>query len=111
MPSVNESDELKFSREQGFFDKSRAVRWAILIFFGIALFCFIHLREMYVETIELGKVAPHYIVADVDFSFPDEEATAILKQEALLDIGKIYAIDPDDVQKRRRDFESVLIYD
>lgn len=111
MPTINGSDELKFSREQGFFDKSRAIRWAIIIIFAFSLFCFLHLREVYVATVELGKVAPHYMVAEVDFSFPDEEATTILRQESLLDIGKIYAIDPDDVHKRGLDFKNILIYD
>ncbi len=111
MHGVSDGDQLKFSREQGFFDKSRSVRWAILLFFGSCLFMFLHLREVYVEMAELGKIAPHYVVAEADFSYPDEEATTILKQEALLDIGKIYGVDPDDVRKRRLDFENILIYD
>lgn len=111
MAIVSESDELKFSREQGFFDKSRTVRWTIILLFGLGLFSFLHFREVRVEMLELGRTAPRYIVAEADFTFPDEEATTILKQEALLDIGKIYAIDPDDVRKRRLDFENILIYD
>lgn len=111
MAIVSESDELKFSREQGFFDKSRAVRWTIILLFGLGLFSFLHFREVRVEMLELGRAAPRYIVAEADFTFPDEEATTILKQEALLDIGKIFAIDPDDVRKRRLDFENILIYD
>jgi putative nucleotidyltransferase with HDIG domain len=105
------SEELKFSREQGFFDKSPAVRWTIIVLFGLGLFAFLHYREVRIEMLELGRLAPRYIVAEVDFSFPDEEATTILKQEALLDVGKIFAIDPDDVRKRRLDFENILIYD
>ncbi|MBS0636723.1 MAG: HDIG domain-containing protein [Verrucomicrobia bacterium] len=111
MAFVNETSELKFSREQGFFDKSNAVRWTIVLLFGLGLFSFLHFREVRIETLELGRFAPHYIVAEADFTFPDEEATTILKQEALLDIGKIFAIDPDDVRKRRLDFENILIYD
>lgn len=103
--------ELKFSKEHGFFDKSLAIRWAIALFFGLGLFVFIHFREVQVPVLELGTVAPRYVVAEVDFSFPDEEATAALRQEASFDIGKIYAIDPDMVHKRRLEFENVLIYD
>lgn len=105
------SDELKFSREQGFFDKSWAVRWTIILLFGLGLFSFLHFQEVRVEVLEHGRLAPRYIVAEADFSFQDEEATTILKQEALLDVGKIFAIDPDDVRKRRLDFENILIYD
>ena len=111
MAIANNSDELKFSREQGFFDKSRAVRWTIILLFGFGLFSFLHFREVRVEMLEIGRLAPRYIVAEADFSFADDEATTILKQEALLDIGKIFAIDPDDVRKRRLDFENILIYD
>lgn len=111
MAQASSSDELKFSREQGFFDKSWAVRWTIIILFGFGLFSFLHFREVRVEMLEIGRLAPRYIVAEADFSFPDDEATTILKQEALLDVGKIFAIDPDDVRKRRLDFENILIYD
>jgi len=111
MSIAGDNDELKFSREQGFFDKSHAVRWTIILLFGFCLFIFLHFREVRVDMLEIGRLAPRYIVAEVDFSFPDEEATTILKQEALLDIGKIFAIDPDEVKKRRLDFENLLIYD
>lgn len=103
--------EIRFSRDQSFFEKSNLVRWAITLLFSFGLFIFLHFREVRVEILEIGTIAPHYIVSEVDFSFPDEEATTILKQEALLDIGKIYAIDPDAIRKRRLEFENYLIYD
>ena len=110
---MNTPDEEKTTtlREEGFFETSHGVKICIVFLFGIFLFSFLHFREVYIETLEFGKSAPHYVVAQIDFSFPDEEATTILKQEALLDIGKIYAIDPDDIRKRRVDFENILIYD
>jgi cyclic-di-AMP phosphodiesterase PgpH len=103
--------ELKFSREHGFFDRSLLIRWMIALLFGLGLFVFIHFREVRVEVLELGTISPRYIVAEVNFAFPDEEATTILRQEALLDIGKIFAIDPDTVHKRKLEFENFLIYD
>jgi putative nucleotidyltransferase with HDIG domain len=111
MTSGNPHQEVQFARDAGFFDKSNVIRWAITMVFAFGLFVFLHFREVRVEILELGTIAPRYIVAEVDFSFPDEEATTILKQEALLDIGKIYAIDPDEVRKRRLEFENYLIYD
>lgn len=107
----NESSELKFSREHGFFDRSLLVKWAIAILFSFGLFTFIHFREVRIEVLELGSIAPRYVVAETDFSFPDEDATTILRQEALIDIGKIYLIDPDTIRKRRLEFENFLIYD
>lgn len=106
-----DGNELKFSKEHGFFDRSLTIRWLIALLFGAVLFSFLHFREVRVEVLELGTISPRYIVAEVNFAFPDDEATAILRQETLLDIGKIYAIDPDTIHKRKVEFENFLIYD
>jgi cyclic-di-AMP phosphodiesterase PgpH len=111
MASGQSNFELKFSRDNSFLDKSLTVRWAIALIFAFALFSFLHFREIRVEVLELGSIAPRYVVAETDFSFPDEDATTILKQEALIDIGKIYLIDPDTIRNRRLEFENFLIYD
>lgn len=103
-------DELKFSREQGFFDKSFGIRILIGLVFVLALFFCLHFREVRVETLELNSFAPSYVVAQVDFDFLDEEATAILKQEILRDIGKIYTISDKEIRQRRMEFENFLIY-
>lgn len=105
------SDELKFSREQGFFDSSIALRWTIALLLGIGLFAFLHFHETAVDMLEFGVASPRYIVAETDFSYPDEEATTILRQEALIDIGKIYRIDADEIRRRRLELENELIYD
>jgi putative nucleotidyltransferase with HDIG domain len=106
---VTNYTELKFSREQGFFDKSRGIRILIGILFGLSLFLMMHLREVRVELLEFNSVAPGYIVAQIDFDFLDEEATIILKQEAIRDIGKIYQITEKEVRQRRIEFENFLI--
>lgn len=111
MASWQPNFDLKFSRDNSFLDKSLTVRWLIALFFGLGLFAFLHFREIRVEVLELGSIAPRYVVAETDFSFPDEDATTILKQEALIDIGKIYLIDPDTIRNRRLEFENLLIYD
>lgn len=103
-------NELKFSREQGFFDKSLAIRLLIGIVFFICFFAFIHFREVKVEVLELNSIAPNYTVTQVDFDFYDEEATIILKREAVKDIGKIYALSEKTVRQRRIEFENFLIY-
>jgi hypothetical protein len=102
--------ELKFTREQGFFDKSPEIRFLIGMLFILSLFIFLHFRETRVEVLELNSIAPSYIVAQVDFNFSDEEATTILKQEAVRDIGKIYAISEMQIRERRMEFENFLIY-
>ncbi len=103
-------NELKFSRKQGFFDNSLAIRWLVAVFFGLTLFFILHFREIAVEVLELNSIAPRYIVSQVDFDFYDEEATIILKQEALRDIGKIFKIDEKEIQQRRIECENFLIY-
>lgn len=103
-------NELKFAREQSFFDRNIGVRWGIAIFFAIVLFLVLHFREIIVEVLEINTIAPRYIVSQVDFDFYDEEATIILKQEAVRDIGKIYKLDEKEVQQRRIECENFLIY-
>lgn len=104
-------NELKFSREQGFFDKSIGIRWLIGLSFAFVLFLTLHFREIRVEVLELGSVAPGYIVAQVDLDFLDEKATTIMRQDAVRDIGKIYMFSDGEVQQRRSDFENALMSD
>ncbi|MFI5344253.1 MAG: HD family phosphohydrolase [Chlamydiales bacterium] len=105
----NEED-LKFSGEQGFFDKSKSVRYFIIALFGCSLFIFLHFRQATIEVLELNKVAPGFIVTQVDFDFPDDEATLILRQEAVRDIGKIYWISQSDIRQKRIEFDNFLLY-
>jgi len=102
--------ELKFSREQGFFDKSTSIRALIGVLFTLSLFAILHFREVRVEVLELNSIAPGYIVAQVDFDFLDEEATIILRQEAVRDVGQVYEISEKEIRQRRIEFENFLIY-
>lgn len=98
-------------REGRFFDSSRALRVLILLLMAGGLFFFVHNREIRSPVLELGSLAPNYIVAEVPFTFADEEATAASRHAVLLDIGKVYQINPDDITKRRGEFENSLISD
>lgn len=104
-------NELKFSKEQSFFDNSLGIRWLIGVAFALVLFFTLHFREVRVEVLELGSIAPGYIVAQVDLDFLDEKATTIMKQDAVRDIGKIYLISDKDIQQRRNEFENSLLLD
>lgn len=103
-------NELKFSRQRGFLDKSLFVRLLIGMFMVAALFATLHYRETRVEVQEVGSKAASYVVAQVDFDFFDEEATLILRQQAVRDIGKIYKISEVDINEARVEFENFLIY-
>lgn len=96
--------------ESSFFDTSLSIRIISTLLLALALFLFLHVREVRVVSLELGSASSGYVVAQVPFAFVDEEATAIMRQEALLDVGKVYAVDPEDVIKRRIEFENSLIY-
>jgi len=102
--------DLTSAREQGFFDKSLSIRFAIGLLFTLCLFAFLHFREIRVEVLELNSTAPGYIVAQSDFDFLDEEAAIILREEAVRDVGKIYRLSDKEIQQRRMEFENVLIH-
>lgn len=93
-----------------FFDKSRSVRIIIVAAFLFSLFVFIHFREVRVNIPELNSIAPGYVVAQIDFDFFDDEATIILQQEAVRDIGKIYKLADTFTRQRRTEFENYLMY-
>lgn len=107
---VENQQELKFSGEQGFFDKSYTIRYFIIGIFALVLFAFLHFREVQVDILELNSIAPGYIVSQVNFDFFDDEATVILRQNALRDIGKIYQLSQKDVRQKRIEFENFLLY-
>lgn len=87
--------------------------WKFLIaaIFVAVLSTFIHFREVKMEVLELGSVSKQYIIAQIDFEYPDEEATLVLKQQAMQDVGHIYRFDEKQVQKVMDDFEHLLVKD
>ena len=108
---IDNNPEFKFSNEQGYFDKSLGLKLLIGVIFTLSLFLILHFREVRVEVLELNSIAPSYIVAQTDLEFYDEEATIILKQEAVRDIGKIYQISDRQIRQVRGEFENFLIND
>lgn len=95
--------------KEGLKENRRGLRLIIAGVFFVTLFAFVHFREVRVEALEIETKASSYIVAQVDFSFPDEEATLILRQEALGDIGMIYQIDPKSIKKARGQVEDYFV--
>jgi hypothetical protein len=77
----------------------------------IGLSLFLHFREVRLEVLELNTAAPRYIVAQIDFEFPDYETTIVLKQQAMQDIGLIDQIDDKQIRDARYDLENQLIHD
>lgn len=103
---MTDSDsDLQLTREQGFFDKSRAIRIFLVLVLGSSLFVFLHFREVRVEMLELGARAERYIVAQVDVEFYDDEATSRWRDEAVRDVRSIYALKEDEVRQARLEFD------
>jgi len=84
-------------------------RLTVVILFFITLALFLHFREVRLDVIEQGTIAERYIIAHVDFEFPDEEATLVIKQQSVRDIGAIYRIKEKQLRQIRFDFESYLL--
>src|SRR3990167_2390407 len=106
--SEKEEKKLRLLSEQGFFDRNRLLRFVIAFFFAFCVFIFLHFREVRVDTLELGNFAKHYVIAQVDFEFPDEEATIVLRQKAIRNLEKIYRLQKNDIEYVRETFESTI---
>ncbi len=100
--------DIKFARQSGFFDRNPLLRAGIASVFALCLFAFLHFREVRVDMPELGSVADKFVVAQVDFTFLDEKATAIRREEAVRDIGKIFRLSETQFRERRQEFEQKL---
>lgn len=87
--------------------------WRLFVGFlcTVALALFLHFREVRLEVLELNTTAPRYIVAQIDFEFPDYETTIVLKQQAMKDIGTIYQMDDKEIREVRLELENQLIHD
>ena len=86
--------------------------WRIIVgtVCAICLALFLHFREVRLDVLELNAMASRYVIAQVDFEFPDYETTIILKQQAMQDIGKIYQIDDKQIREARYELEDSLIH-
>ncbi len=104
-----EEERLLFSREQGFFDRNKGMGIFILLIFAVCLFIFLHFKEVKIETLELNSMAKHYVIAQVDFDFPDEEATIIMRQRVIRDVETVNQFHDNDLISFRNSFEKKLL--
>lgn len=75
----------------------------------ICLALFLHFREVRLEVLEVNTVASRYVIAPIDFEFPDYETSIVLKQQAMQDIGKIYQMDDKQIRDVRYELEDNLV--
>lgn len=84
--------------------------WRLLVGLTCVIFLalFLHFREIRLEVLELNTTAKGFVVAQIDFEFPDYETTIVLKTQASQDIGTIYQIDDREVRGARLKMEQDL---
>jgi cyclic-di-AMP phosphodiesterase PgpH len=79
------------------------------IFLVISLTCFLYLREAKVDHLELNGIAKKYILSQKAFEFPDTEATRLLREESVRDLGKIYLIPHKEIAKIEKKIQANLV--
>ncbi len=84
-------------------------RFLVGLFTIFFLAVFLHFREARVEILEVGSHASKFVISQVDFEFPDEESTILLRQSSLKEVGPIYKIDERQVREVRFEFENYLV--
>lgn len=91
-------------------EEQLGLRLAIAFALTLIIAAFIHFRDIRMEFLEIDSMAKGYVVAQVDFDFPDPDATIVLRQEALRDVGRIYRLSDSEIKRVRRNFENMLIH-
>lgn len=81
----------------------------ISCFFVLSLAFFLNLKEIRVDHLELNTIADKYILAQTGFEFPDIEATRLLKEESVRDLGKIYYLQDREISKVEKRIQDSLI--
>lgn len=92
-------------------EKERGKRLFIAFLLLLSLALFLHFREVRVETLDPDTAAQRYVVAQVDFEFPDEESSTMIRRQASSAIGPIYRLDTETVQSYRLNFEKEIVSD
>ena len=91
-------------------DERLLARLSIALCLTLIIAAFIHFRDVRMEFLEIDSMAKGYVVAQVDFEFPDPDATLVLRQEALRDVGRIYRLSDPEIKQVRKKFEHYLIH-
>lgn len=75
----------------------------------LSLGLFLNFKEIKVDHLELNSIADKYILAQTEFHFPDTEATRLLKEESIRDLGKIYYLQDTEVLKVEKRIHDSLV--
>lgn len=103
-------DRIRESWREWLASNSRGWRLLVGAVCAFSLMLFLHFREVRMELLEINTNAGRYVVAQIDFEFPDYETTVVLRQQAMQDIGPIYQIDDQQIRAARYHLEDLLIH-
>lgn len=78
-------------------------------FFVLSLAYFLQLKEIRIDHLELNTIADKYLIAQTGFEFPDTEATRLLKEESIRDLGKIYYLQDREISKVEKRIQDSLV--
>lgn len=93
---------------KNWWEKRSDKRIVVSLVFVFCLAFFLHYREERVEALEPNAKAERYVLAQDGFEFPDVEATSLLKQESMRDVGKIYHIDEKQIFQQEEEGKKFL---
>lgn len=89
-------NQLAFFSASQSWDRSTLVRFGLALSFALGLFLFLHFSNMPTEMLNLNTPTPNYIVAQTDFTFKDDEASCLAKEEAVKDCDFIRSVSEID---------------
>jgi len=75
----------------------------------LSLGFFLNFKEIRVDHLELNSIADKYVLAQTAFEFPDIEATRLLREESIRDLGKIYYLQDIEVLKIEKKIHDSLV--
>lgn len=101
-------NQLAFFSASQRWDRSTPVRLVLALFFGLCFFLFLHYCDMRTEMLNLNARAPNYIVAQTDFTFRDEEASCLAKEEAVKGSDFIRSVSETDCAEKLDDFKKQI---
>ena len=78
------------------------------LIFVLSLTFFLHYREVRVAHLEINSISQKGVWAPISFSFSDIEATRVLRQEAIRDIGIVRRLDTKQILKIDKEIEHDL---
>ncbi len=75
-----------------------------VIFFTL----FFHFRQIRLEIMEIPPTEKGLLLAQVDFEFPEEQATIVMREQALEGIGQVFSISEKQLREEFFAFETSL---